>query len=158
MRVRCTGTRPGPSNLDETRGRSPIGGPGIVFIELLVVAGAFAAFYLAVRVVVLDRGGDAVHRTSSLVLAAAALLLAGYFTLDLFTSGNEAATPGRVLALVLAGSLVATIITGFYFLYGQEEERVRGLRATSEHHRTRSSRLEAIIELGNRSADGARCP
>ena len=130
--------------------RSPTGGTGIVFVELLIVAGAFAAFYLAVRVVVVDHRGDAVHRTSSLAFAGAALLLAAFFTLDLFTSGNENVTGLRVAGLALAGAVVVALTAGFVILYGQEEQHVRALRRTSEHHRERSGRLETIVNLGNR--------
>jgi diguanylate cyclase (GGDEF)-like protein len=108
------------------------------------------AFYLAVRVAALDRRADAVHRTSSIVLAGVALLAAAFFTVDLFTAGNETVTTGRVLALALAGALVAALTVGFYALYVQEYARVRALRDLSESQQRRSSRLEAIVELGNR--------
>lgn len=122
----------------------------IVLVELLIVAGAFVAFFLAVRVAALDRRADALHRTSSAVLACAALAVAAFFTVDLFTSGNETATTGRVVELVLAGLIVVSLTAGFYFLYGQEYARVRVLRDMSASHERRSSRLEAIVGLGNR--------
>jgi diguanylate cyclase (GGDEF)-like protein len=108
------------------------------------------AFYLAVRVAALDRQSDALHRTSSIVLAVASLAIAAFFTVDLFTSGNEAATAGRVIGLVLAGLVVVALTVGFYFLYGQEYARMRALRDVSASHERRSSRLEAIVDLGNR--------
>jgi diguanylate cyclase (GGDEF)-like protein len=103
-----------------------------------------------VRVAVLDRRADAMHRTSSVVLALAALAVAAYFAFDLFTSGNEDLTAGRVLELVLAAAIVLTLAAGFYVLYGQEYRRVRMLRDMSATHERRSSRLEAIVGLGNR--------
>ena len=84
------------------------------------------------------------------MLAGAALLIAAFFTVDLFTEGNETVTPVRVLAVALAGSLVAALTVGFYFLYVQEYARVRTLRDLSESHQRRSSRLEAIVGLGSR--------
>ena len=108
------------------------------------------AFYLAVRVAALDRRADAVHRTSSLVLASAALLTAAFFTVDLFTSGNETASAERVVGLILAAGLVAALTVGFYTLYVQEYARVRALRERSERQERRSIRLEAIVDLGNR--------
>ena len=42
------------------------------------------------------------------------------------------------------------LTVGFYFLYGQEYARVRALRDISASHERRSSRLEAIVDLGNR--------
>jgi len=129
---------------------SSTGGTSIVLAELLIVVGAFVAFYLAVRVAALDRQAEAVHRTSSILLAGAALLMAAFFTVDLFTAGNETATAGRVLALALAGALVAALTVGFYSLYVQEYARVRALRELSDSQQRRSSRLEAIVELGNR--------
>jgi diguanylate cyclase (GGDEF)-like protein len=108
------------------------------------------AFYLAVRVAALDRRADAPHRRSSLTLAGAALLFAAYFTVDLFSSGDEQPTGPRVLELVLAAALVVTLAVGFYVLYWQEYMRVRALGELSERQRMRSSRLEAIVGLGNR--------
>ncbi len=108
------------------------------------------AFYLAVRVAVLDRRADALHRTSSIVLAVAALAVAAFFTVDLFTAGNETVTTGRLLGLVLAAAIVVALTVGFYFLYGQEYARTRALREISASHERRSNRLETIVELGNR--------
>ncbi len=108
------------------------------------------AFYLAVRVAALDRRADAVHRTSSLVLAIAALLTAAFFTVDLFTAGSETPSAERVIGLILAAGLVAALTVGFYTLYVQEYARVRVLREHSESQERRSIRLEAIVDLGNR--------
>jgi diguanylate cyclase (GGDEF)-like protein len=119
-------------------------------MQLLIVAGAFAAFYLAVRVVALDRRHDALHRTSSALLACAALLVAALFTVDLFAEGDGEVTTARAVSLVLAAWLVVALTAGFYFLYVQEYAAVRALRDLTEHQKRRSIRLEAIVALGNR--------
>lgn len=117
---------------------------------MIIVAGAFVAFYLAVRVVALDRHADAMHRTSSLVLAGASLAVAALFAVNMFATAGETATPARVLELILAALVVVALTVGFHFLYGQEYARARALRDTSASHERRSSRLEAIVDLGNR--------
>ncbi len=105
---------------------------------------------MAMRVTAIDRRADAPHRTSSAVLAVAALAVAAYFTIDLFSSAGAAATRGRVLGLAVAAVIVLTLICGFYFLYVQEYARVRSLRDLSASHERRSMRLAAIVELSNR--------
>jgi len=90
------------------------------------------------------------HRTSSLVFALAALAVAAFFTAEMFTSMDEEVTAARVVGLVLAATIVVTLAVGFYVLYGQEYRRVRALRDLSVTNERRSSRLEAIVDLGNR--------
>ncbi|HOT22984.1 MAG TPA: diguanylate cyclase [Thermoleophilia bacterium] len=116
----------------------------------MIVAVAFAAFYLAVRVAAIDRRVDALHRRSSTVLACAALAVAVFFTVDLLTSASEEPAALRSLELGLAALIVVTLTVGFYFLYGQEYARVRALRDASVTHQARSRRLEAIVDLSNR--------
>lgn len=118
----------------------------MTYLDYINFAGALVAFFIAARIVSVDRAIRESHRWSWRALTAVALLLAAMLLLELAPKiGVE--IPAAALAVV-ESLLVVTLIAGFYFLYVRERVGVALLRDTAATQSDRSHRLQAILELG----------
>jgi diguanylate cyclase (GGDEF)-like protein len=106
------------------------------------------AFFLSVRVVVLDGRESQARGRSWALLVCATALLSALLAVGLFVDTGE--TPAGLLwaQALIASALVAALVAGCYFLYGRERRVVADLHRAAEMHSRRSRRLEAIIAFG----------
>ena len=116
-------------------------------LQYINLAGALAAFFMAGRVIVLDRRALAVHRRSWMALTAAVLLLVALMAIELLRTAGIG--PDTFVVTILETALVAALIAGFFFLYVQEHSGVSELSQTATHETERSQRLSAILALGD---------
>jgi hypothetical protein len=125
------------------------GGGGIQIIALINFAGALVAFFLAARAITLDRRALRTHRGSWAVLVVTTALLAAVLGVGLFLDQTSAHTWLLWLSTLLETALVISLNLGCFFLYVREHQRVADLYDTAETQSRRSSRLEAILALGD---------
>jgi len=116
-------------------------------LQYINLAGALAAFFIAGRVIVLDRRALAVHRRSWMSLTTAVLVLVALLAVELLRTAGIG--PDSDIATILETALVAALIAGFFFLYVQEHTGVGELSETAVHETERSQRLSSILVLGN---------
>ena len=130
----------------------------IAIIGYLNFAGALVAFFLAARVVALDRRALRSRRGSWALLVCATALLAALLGVQLFVDQEAAHTALRWVATLLESALVISLVLGCFYLYVREHQRVAELYDTAETHSRRSRRLEAILRLSDelRTARGVQ--
>ena len=112
-------------------------------------AGALVAFFLAARVITLDRRALSGRRGSWGLLVCATALLAALLGVQLFVYRTAAHTTLLWAQTLLESALVIALVAGCFFLYVREYRRMSDLVDTAETHSRRSERLEAILALGD---------
>jgi len=112
-------------------------------------AGALVAFFLAARVISLDRRALSGRRGSWGLLVCATALLAALLGVQLFVYRTAAHTTLLWVQTLLESALVIALVAGCFFLYVREYRRMSDLVDTAETHSRRSERLEAILALGD---------
>lgn len=130
----------------------------IAIIGYLNFAGALLAFFIAARVVALDRRALRSRRGSWALLVCSTALLAALLGVQLFLDQDAAHTALRWAATLLESGLVISLVLGCFYLYVREHQRVAELYDTAETHSRRSRRLEAILRLSDelRTARGVQ--
>jgi len=130
----------------------------ITIIAYLNFAGALLAFFIAARVIALDRRALRSRRGSWALLVCSTALLAALLGVQLFLDQDVAHTGLRWAATLLESALVISLVLGCFYLYVREHQRVAELYDTAETHSRRSRRLEAILRLSNelRTARGVQ--
>jgi diguanylate cyclase (GGDEF)-like protein len=112
-------------------------------------AGALVAFFLAARAIVIDRRGLRARRGSWALLVSATVLLAALLGVQLFAFADAEHTALLWGQVLLESALVIALVAGCFFLYVREHQRISQLVDTAETHSSRSTRLEAILALGD---------
>jgi len=130
----------------------------IAIIAYLNFAGALLAFFIAARVIALDRRALRSRRGSWALLVCSTALLAALLGVQLFSDQDAAHTALRWAATLLESALVISLVLGCFYLYVREHQRVAELYDTAETHSRRSRRLEAILRLSDelRTARGVQ--
>ena len=130
----------------------------IAIIAYLNFAGALLAFFIAARVIALDRRALRSRRGSWALLVCSTALLAALLGVQLFIDQDAAHTALRWAATLLESALVISLVLGCFYLYVREHQRVAELYDTAETHSRRSRRLEAILRLSDelRTARGVQ--
>lgn len=123
-------------------------GSPIEIIAYLNFAGALVAFFLAARVVTLDRRVLSARRGSWALLLCVTILLAALLGVQLLADQDAAHTSAQWIETLLESALVIALIAGCFFLYVREHGRLADLVDSAETHSRRSTRLEAILALG----------
>jgi len=130
----------------------------IAIIAYLNLAGALLAFFIAARVIALDRRALRARRASWALLVCSTAMLAALLGVQLFLDQDTAHTALRWAATLLESALVISLVLGCFYLYVREHERVGELYDAAETHARRSRRLEAILRLSDelRTARGVQ--
>jgi diguanylate cyclase (GGDEF)-like protein len=130
----------------------------IAIIAYLNFSGALLAFFIAARVIALDRRALRSRRGSWALLVCSTALLAALLGVQLFIDQDAAHTALRWAATLLESALVISLVLGCFYLYVREHQRVAELYDTAETHSRRSRRLEAILRLSDelRTARGVQ--
>lgn len=124
-------------------------GTPIEIIAYLNFAGALVAFFLAARVITLDRRALSAQRGSWALLVCVTVLLAALLGVQLFVYRDMVHTALLWAQALLESALVIALIAGCFFLYVREHRHIADLVDTAETHSRRSKRLEAILALGD---------
>ena len=130
----------------------------IAIIGYLNFAGALLAFFIAARVISLDRRALRSRRGSWVLLVCSTALLAAVLGVQLFLDQDTAHTALQWAAVLLESALVVSLLLGCFYLFVREHQRVAELYDAAETHSRRSRRLEAILRLSDvlRTARGVQ--
>ncbi|HEY5386742.1 MAG TPA: diguanylate cyclase, partial [Thermoleophilia bacterium] len=130
----------------------------IAIIGYLNFAGALLAFFIAARVITLDRRALRSRRGSWVLLVCSTALLAAVLGVQLFLDQDTAHTALQWAAVLLESALVVSLLLGCFYLFVREHQRVAELYDEAETHSRRSRRLEAILRLSDvlRTARGVQ--
>jgi len=121
----------------------------IQIIRFLNFAGALAAFFLAARVIALDRRALRSRRGSWIPLVCTTALLAALLGVELRADRSLESGAWAWAEAAVETALVLALIAACFFLYVREHRSIVDLFEAAEAHIRRARRLEAILELGD---------
>lgn len=121
----------------------------IELVEYLNLIGALIAFFLAVRVVGLDRTMLRRRLSSWGMLVSTTVLLAILLAVELMAGVWSSGGGYRWAETLLESALVLSLLGGCFFLFVREHQHMSELVDAVETQSRRSRRLEAILKLGD---------